>query len=729
MMRTLLGRFGARLAFALAAGAFASMAGTAHACSPFSPASRSAGGAAVTPGDLVALRDVGQSDASQTQGTAFGISPDGSRIALLVRRGDVASNTYCQALVVVTIGSAGGPKIIEVDAQPVGWAPNTRGWAIPNGAFRPNPPKWSPDGRLVAFLKPVAGKQQVLAIDLASRAAKLATAAAGGVDDFAWTPSGTAIVYATRPGLPAHEAAVKKEARTGFHYDDRISPMFALRPMIPSNLGIAYRVESVGQADERSATATERALVDPETVPGRPAGAFAFAADGSGRRAALMASDPERFWFSARILIRENNSIAEKCLHPTCRGLLFNVWLTDGAVIYLRREGWADSLTAIYRWQAGQVPRRLFATEDALTGCTMTESRLVCGREASRQPRRLWTLDTVTGAQDIIFDPNPGFTGHRLARVERLRWQSLGGAEGYGDLVVPGGPPPTQGFPMIVVQYRTRGFLRGGVGDEYPIFALAARGFAVLSLEEASFDRYVASDPATRVTAQSYRAAERDNGERRLQQANLEAGVAAARGRVRIDMARLGATGISDAASSAVYALATSNLFSVAALGTPVIDPTVLALGGHSLQRQFRELGYPPFAGDQGAFYRPIAMVPNAERFRVPMLFQWSATEYLGGMVSMAALEEARVPVDLYIYPGEYHVKSQPAHRLAVYERNLDWFDFWLNNRETADPEKREQYQRWRALRDQACAATPLARIALQLCNQASTSTSADSRG
>ena len=34
---------------------------------------------------------------------------------------------------------------------------------------------------------------------------------------------------------------------------------------------------------------------------------------------------------------------------------------------------------------------------------------------------------------------------------------------------------------MVVVQYDTRGFLRGGTGDEYPIQAFANRGYAVLS--------------------------------------------------------------------------------------------------------------------------------------------------------------------------------------------------------------------------------------------------------
>jgi hypothetical protein len=54
----------------------------------------------------------------------------------------------------------------------------------------------------------------------------------------------------------------------------------------------------------------------------------------------------------------------------------------------------------------------------------------------------------------------------------------------------------------------------------------------------------------------------------------------------------------------------------------------------------------------------------------------------------------------MYVYPGEFHTKDQPIHRLAVYERNLDWFDFWLRGVEDPDASKAAQYARWRRMRD-----------------------------
>jgi hypothetical protein len=51
----------------------------------------------------------------------------------------------------------------------------------------------------------------------------------------------------------------------------------------------------------------------------------------------------------------------------------------------------------------------------------------------------------------------------------------------------------------------------------------------------------------------------------------------------------------------------------------------------------------------------------------------------------------------MYAFPNEPHIKTQPRHKLAVYQRNLDWFRFWLLGAVDPDPAKAEQYRRWRA--------------------------------
>jgi hypothetical protein len=67
------------------------------------------------------------------------------------------------------------------------------------------------------------------------------------------------------------------------------------------------------------------------------------------------------------------------------------------------------------------------------------------------------------------------------------------------------------------------------------------------------------------------------------------------------------------------------------------------------------------------------------------------------------SMENGARAYEAHIFPDEHHIKWQPAHRLAIYNRNLDWFRFWLQDIEDPDPAKAVQYERLRKLRDLQC--------------------------
>ena len=62
-------------------------------------------------------------------------------------------------------------------------------------------------------------------------------------------------------------------------------------------------------------------------------------------------------------------------------------------------------------------------------------------------------------------------------------------------------------------------------------------------------------------------------------------------------------------------------------------------------------------------------------------------------------LRLAGKPAELFAFADEIHIKYPPAHKRAVYERNLDWYRFWLKGEEDPGSSKVDQYRRWRALR------------------------------
>src|SRR3546814_14077314 len=80
----------------------------------------------------------------------------------------------------------------------------------------------------------------------------------------------------------------------------------------------------------------------------------------------------------------------------------------------------------------------------------------------------------------MIFNPNPEFAAIKLGKVERLRWTNDRGLPAWGDLALPPDYDGRTRLPLVIVQYRSRGFLRGGIGDAYPIHLLPAPRFPVL---------------------------------------------------------------------------------------------------------------------------------------------------------------------------------------------------------------------------------------------------------
>jgi hypothetical protein len=63
------------------------------------------------------------------------------------------------------------------------------------------------------------------------------------------------------------------------------------------------------------------------------------------------------------------------------------------------------------------------------------------------------------------------------------------------------------------------------------------------------------------------------------------------------------------------------------------------------------------------------------------------------------AARRVGMPTEFIIYPKTGHNLAIPRLQREAAQRNLDWFEFWLRDRENADSEAAAQYARWRTLR------------------------------
>lgn len=652
--------------------------------------------------DILMLRDIGQPDGSVFSApTPLAVSSDGRNAAFVINRADPENNGYCRGLVVIELDGRGTPRLIDRGGELITSSGALRGLVSPSGWPAVVTPVWSSDGEWIAYLRRDGGRTQVWRVRADGGGAHPVTSSKVDVEAVAWSRETGRIVFTARPGLRSQADDMKREGLSGWLYDDRFIPNLANAPLPADVPAVVFSIGPDGSA-LRKANAPERTLIA-STEDGF-SGPSASAADG--RKAVTRRDGP----IEPLILSVTDHGREIRCDDAACRGAITGLWW-DGQgddLIFLRRDGWGAGEMGLYRWdpRSGRPPRRILTTSDVLLGCVPrgsgAVSALICTLESARQPRQLVRVDTRTGRVQVIYDPNPEFAGLALGKVERLRWTNALGLKAWADLVLPPGYQGHAKLPMVVVQYHSSGFLRGGTGDEYPIHALAAAGFAVLSVERDVLNPSVF--PGIRTWPQLNARLLRDWAQRRGLLNSLEKVVGMVVARGIADPRRIGITGLSDGSSSARFALINSKLFSVAAISTCCMEEqAVTTYSGIRLAEDFAQQGYPR-AGSQAdeesrAFWKAYSFSVNAERIDQPILMQLADDEYLLALQSFTALRAAGKPVEMYVYPGEHHIKWQSAHRAAVYERNLDWFAFWLQGRIDPDLSKREQYRRWQALR------------------------------
>ncbi len=131
------------------------------------------------------------------------LSPDGTAVAFVVTTVDQQANRRRSNIYVVPADGSGAPKALTTAPQ------------------SSNAPRWSPDGKWLAFLsaRPAAGeadspKAQVWLLPLGGGEPRRLTSLQNGVSAFQWSPDGTRLVAVSRSG-PSDAAKSPSDVR---HY-------------------------------------------------------------------------------------------------------------------------------------------------------------------------------------------------------------------------------------------------------------------------------------------------------------------------------------------------------------------------------------------------------------------------------------------------------------------------------------------------------------------------------
>lgn len=265
-------------------------------------------------------------------------------------------------------------------------------------------------------------------------------------------------------------------------------------------------------------------------------------------------------------------------------------------------------------------------------------------------------------------DHNAWLAEKTLARAEAIKFDSSDGTVIEGLLVKPVGYRPGTRYPTIV---RLHGgpvyqFSREFMAD-WQVYA--ANGFAVLAINpRGSSGR--GFDFARAIYA--------DWGNKDVQ--DVLAGVDHAVELGIADAARLGVGGWSYGAILTNAVIASDPRFKAAVSGAGASN--MVALYGHDqyIREYTLELGSP--WTNRELYDRVSFPFLHADRISTPTLFQCAEKDFnvpcLGAEQMYQALRVRDVPTRLVIYPGENHGLSIPSYLLDRMQRNLAWYQRFL---------------------------------------------------
>lgn len=610
---------------------------------------------------------------------ALALSPDGARVAFITRTRDVEHDVYVHRLHALELAA---PNRMQTLAQ-AGDIILSSTAGRRSGSAIERAPLWSPDGRWIAYLAENDGRAELWRVRSDGRGAQRLLGADADVRTFRWIELGEALIAETGASRAELNARRERARRLGFHPSDAYEPIYSLAPALDDTAGDSWRIDMRTRALTHIAAAPDGAQQDLAWIaPRDPAQAGA--------------------WLPALALYARSPTGAQLCAEPACEGRLLRAWAEDGDEIYFQREiGHDGALTEIAAWRLdGNNVRSIRVAEERLLGCVLDHDRLICLQDASLQPQRVVAISLEDGALTSLYDPNPSWSAFTLPRVERLDTTNSTGEASFAHLVYPLDYEPGRTYPLVIVQYRSRGFLRAGVGGEYPILPLSTRGYFVLSVER----------PEPRLNAVATMSPQRallqsalDGSESQMKVEAIESFLSTLEARHLIDSYRIAITGMSDGAETLFDLLRTRRHFAAAVTSTPPSDPSSWWLrsrafrqgrGGDGLTAPWREESAP-----WTQWWRNNSAANNADELTTPILFNLSETELLSSLPLIVRLEERQAPYDLYVYPGAYHSKWRPAQVRAAQRRALAWIDFWLNGRECDDSDDPQRRERWRVLR------------------------------
>lgn len=614
------------------------------------------------------------------------LAPDGKAVAVVITRANMIDNRWDSALVLIDVASKAQRVLTR----------NRRGVSSP---------RWSPDGRSLAFLaQDAAGITQVHLLAMDGGDAGQVTASPTNVTQLAWRPDGAALAYAAADAAPERSGEARFEdafevgnnsyldrtARQPTHVwmvslvDNSVRRLTSGPRSIPIGLapsgppsqlnwtpdgaGILFvQADTAATGDADSSRLMLLNVASGQVQPVLPGRARLPIVSPDGRSVAFVAGRDGLAAHQSRVMVAALASgIASGTASDAAPDLDVAVdlvgWLPDGKSLLL--SGTDGTHSGLWLARGGKASRIDLGGLDPLTASVQGGAVTFTATTADR-PAELFLMPAVTARPVALTQLQTATAGVLLGRQETITWQS-DGMTADGVVTYPSGYTPGTRLPLVL-------YIHGGpVAASRQSFSpsahiLAAQGWLVLepnyrgsNNRGARFQESIIGDAVA--------------GPGR----DIMAGVASLDQRGLIDRSRMAVTGWSYGGMMTSWLIGNyPDAWKAAVAGAPVTDIVDQYTTADNNRARASQYGPSPFVGDNMASYARQSPISQAWRAKAPTLIMADVGDWRVTIPQAyklyRALSDNQVPVKFIAYPVPGHSPADPIRSRDVWRRWVDW--------------------------------------------------------
>ena len=305
-----------------------------------------------------------------------------------------------------------------------------------------------------------------------------------------------------------------------------------------------------------------------------------------------------------------------------------------------------------------------------------SQDQIVYAGQNFDQPNALYLLDGTMGEERLIHEPPlpTDWPDVPLPRAEVIRWRAPDGLEIEGIVVYPLDCQPDQRYPLVV---EVHGGPAGFFGRQYlaqpdrycDVVGLAERGFVVLRANPRGSTGY----------GKRFRFANRGDwggGDYR----DVMAGVDELIDRGIVDPSRMAIMGWSYGGYMTSWAITQTDRFKAACVGAGVTN--LMSFNGTSDIPGFVPDYFDAEFWDDLEPYRQHSAIFQVKGVTTATLIQHGQEDVRvplpQGRELYNALKRQGVPIEMIIYPRQGHSISEPRLRIDVRRRAVAWLERWV---------------------------------------------------